>query len=170
MALLPDDPRLEVLLAETGRMRRLAAALLRGTGSGDVDDVVQDANVAALTHDAPSGAAFASWLRRIVRHRSIDARRRADRRDSREAAAAPGEATPSTDEVAHRLELHRALVAAVGGLPPPNRDAILKRYFDGRAPTRIAGEDGVPVATFRLVVLDHVRGGDPPLTLTFAAE
>jgi hypothetical protein len=119
-----NDPLLATLLAETGRMRRLAGALLRDEGDADADDVVQDASLAALTHEVPSGRDRAPWLLRIVRNLSFEALRRRARRRAREAAAAPGVALPATIDVARRLELHRALVAAVSELPEPQRRAV----------------------------------------------
>lgn len=128
-------------------MRRLARSLLRDASLAD--DVVQEASLAALR----SGRSFEelprAWWARVVRNVAAKFRRSRRRSDARERSTARREAQPAADEVARRLALHRAIVAAVEGLPPDYRDVVVRRWFDGMKPQRIAVELGVPIATVK---------------------
>jgi RNA polymerase sigma-70 factor (ECF subfamily) len=143
------DARVEAMLAEAGRMRRLATALLRGGGDVEAEDVVQEAHVAALTHPVRNEAAFLPWLRRVARHFALESRRRRARRESRERLAARDEAQPAVDELSRRIELHHAVLDALAELPGPYRLVVSRRFLDGVKPARIAQELGEPVATVK---------------------
>lgn len=137
------------ILRSVARARRLATALLRGAAAGDIDDVLQDASVAALTTKIPPDAPLASWVRGIVRRISLLAQRRRVRRAAREEKAAAPLAQPSAAELAQRLARHHDLLAAVEALSDPIRAAIVRRYLDEVPPRAIAKELGVPLATVK---------------------
>jgi RNA polymerase sigma factor (sigma-70 family) len=137
-----EPPSIDATLREVARTRRIVAALLHGPDAADVDDVLQDASVAALASDAPRGEAFAHWIRGAVRHLSVTVLRRRERRSIREREAARQVALPAADELAQRFALHRALLAAIEALSEPLRVAIVRRYFDDAKPREIAREQG----------------------------
>jgi RNA polymerase sigma-70 factor (ECF subfamily) len=147
-ATTPPTP-IDDVLREVARTRGIAVALLRGEAAAEIDDVLQDASIAALAPDAPRGEAFAHWIRGAVRHLSVTVLRRRERRSIREREAARPVALPAADELAQRFALHRALLAAIEALSEPLRIAIVRRYFDDAKPREIAREQGVPVATVK---------------------
>jgi RNA polymerase sigma factor (sigma-70 family) len=126
------DP--EALLAESGYVRRLAHALVRGA---DADDVAQEVAVVALQQRA-APAHLRGWLAAVARRLSAKARLDAARRARHEAAAAPA---PERDEgvrAAERLALQQRLTAAVLALPEPYRTAVTLRFLDELPPRAIA--------------------------------
>ncbi len=144
-----EPQSIDATLREVARTRRIAAALLHGPDAAEIDDVLQDASVAALASGAPRGEAFAHWIRGAVRHLSVTVLRRRERRSNREREAARPVALPAADELAQRFALHRALLAAIEALSEPLRVAIVRRYFDDVKPREIAREQGVPLATVK---------------------
>src|SRR6185295_7761612 len=140
---------LEEILHEVARSRTIAAALLHGAAAVEIDDVLQDARLAALSPDAPRGGAFAAWIRGAVRHLSVSTLRSNERRRARERVAARPEPQPATVDVARRIELHHQLLAAVESLTDPLRSAIVRRYLDDVPPRAIAAEQSVPLATVK---------------------
>jgi RNA polymerase sigma-70 factor (ECF subfamily) len=144
-----EPASIDETLREVARTRRIAAALLRGADAAEIDDVLQDASVAALASAVTRGEAFAHWIRGAVRHLSVTVLRRRERRSIREREAARPVALPAADELAQRFALHRALLAAIEALSEPLRVAIVRRYFDDAKPREIAREQGVPVATVK---------------------
>ena len=83
---------------------------------------------------------FGPWLHRIVANRALDLLR-AERRLS-------GEAPPETADSAPAYEAgDRGLLAAVAGLSPERRAAVVLRYGVGMTPTEIAAALGLPVGT-----------------------
>jgi len=145
-----DGAGIEAILREVGRCRRLAAALLAGPGAADVDDVLQEASLAALSATAPRGAGLRPWLAGVVRHLAIGAWRRRTRREAHERVAAPHLAfAPAADALHERMELHHALLRAVEELAEPYRSTVVRRWLDGATPQWIADADGLPLATVK---------------------
>jgi len=144
----PSTP-IDDALREVARTRRIAAAILRGPASAEIDDVLQEASVAALAPKAPRGGDLAGWLRGAVRHLSVTVVRRRERRERREREAARPVALPSAVDVTQRLALQRRLLAEVEALPEPLRGAIVRRYLDDVPPRAIAAESGAPLATVK---------------------
>jgi RNA polymerase sigma-70 factor (ECF subfamily) len=135
-------------------MRRLARALLHDDALAE--DVVQDASLAVLErvrHDEKREVVRAelrdSYWFAVVRNLASKLARGRRRREERERLAARPEAQPGTDEIAQRLALHKALVAAVEKLPAPYRDVVVRRFIDGHKPQQIAAELKVPLATVK---------------------
>ena len=123
-------------------------------------DVVQDAFVRAYerigTFDA--GRPFGPWFMRLVVNGSVDAasggRRRASREAPLEAAdagGAAGPADPGSDphELAERADLRRRVLAALDGLPPAQRAAIVQRYYLGRSEAEMAEGGPSPPGTIK---------------------
>jgi len=140
----PLDP--ELLLAHAGFVRSVARSLLRD-GSA-VDDVVQQTWLTALERPPRDAGALRRWLARVVHSVARESRRADERRARREIASAPSELDPDDPaRLVERLARMRALTDAVLALPPPYRDAIVRRHLEELTPAEIARRDGVPVAT-----------------------
>jgi len=117
---------------------------------GQAEDIVQEAFVAAW-YALPSladPAAFAGWLRGIVRHRA----HRVLRRKHLEALPLTSADTVAADEPApdHRVERRqevRAVLAAIAGLARPLREVVTLYYVHDCSHQDIATFLGVPVTT-----------------------
>jgi RNA polymerase sigma factor (sigma-70 family) len=146
---MKDDPRitLEDLLAHSGWARGLAVALLGG--QGEADDLVQDTWIAALSHPPAAFGSPRPWLARVMRNLAHNRWRKEARRSRRELEAARPEASPGSDELAHELEMHRALAEALAQLDEPLRRTVVRRYFHGLSSAEIARSEGVPESTVR---------------------
>jgi RNA polymerase sigma-70 factor, ECF subfamily len=148
------DAYASLLATHHGPARRLAAALC---GSGDADEVAQDAFVKAwygLGRFRP-GAEFRPWLLRIVANEARNRRRSTGRRAgyalrfATDRAAAPGEAAPSPEAAVLVAEARRSLVAALATLPHRLRDAVACRHLLGLSEAETAEVLGVPRGTVK---------------------
>src|SRR5437870_90315 len=117
---------------------------------GHAEDVVQEAFVAAW-YALPSladPAAFAGWLRGIVRHRAHRVLRRKHLEalplTEAEAVAADG---PAPDRRVERRQQARAVLAAIGDLARPLREVVTLYYVHDCSHQDIATFLGVPVTT-----------------------
>lgn len=137
----------EELLRHRAWVRSLARSLVADPST--VDDLEQEAWLAALERPPRHADAATTWLGRVVRSRATDLFRSRSRRGRREAAAARREATPSAAETVARAEAHRRVVEAVMSLDEPLRTAVLLRFFEDLPPREIARRTGVPVETAR---------------------
>src|SRR5688572_24185172 len=106
MANRPED--LQRLIAEEPFVRALAHSLV----AGDADDVVQQAYLQALAHRSAALEHPRAWLAHTVRNLVADLRRRAQRREARDRAAARGGRVPSAIELLEGEGRRRALVEA----------------------------------------------------------
>jgi len=137
----------EELERQSAWMRRLVRKLV-GDGAG-VDDVVQEAQLAALRRERAGESVGRGWLARaalnFARKRGRDnASRRAIEQNS-----ARAEALPSTDELVARLDAQRELANELRALPEPYRSTLVRRFFDNWSAARIAREAGCPASTAR---------------------
>jgi len=117
---------------------------------GQAEDVVQEAFVAAwyALPTLADPAAFAGWLRGIVRHRA----HRMLRRKHLEALPLTSAEAVADDEPApdHRVEQRqevRAVLAAIAGLARPLREVVTLYYVHDCSHQDIATFLGVPVTT-----------------------
>ena len=134
----------------------LALRILREPA--EAEDLVQDVFVhlwrQAERFDAERGV-FLGWLVSLTRNRAIDrlrARQTRDRRTDayeveREADVAPAAADPN--EAAYAGELRRAVTAALGGLPEPQRAALELAYYGGLSHSEIAERLDTPLGTIK---------------------
>jgi RNA polymerase sigma-70 factor (ECF subfamily) len=148
------DAYASLLADHQGAARRLAAALC---GSGDADEVAQDAFVKAW-YGLPgfrAGAPFRPWLLRIVANEARNRRRSAGRRAGYELrfatdrAAAPGEAASSPEAAVLVTEARRSLAAALAALPYRLRDAVACRHLLGLSEAETAAVLGLPRGTVK---------------------
>src|SRR5258706_15599198 len=122
-------PSVERLLSESVWLASLARALL-GRDDSEVDDVVQEARLAAL-QSAPADPEHArAWLARVTRNFALRVRLRRSRRERRERAAAVAEAQPSTLDLVARVNAQRRVAAAVVALDEPYPSVPLLRGVD----------------------------------------
>ena len=137
---------------------RIMALALRFTGHrDDASDVVQEA-FAYLVRKLPEldlTAQLSTFLYPVVKHLAADARRRAGRHSSEEAALdatiADAQGAPAQDDPrAH-------LAAALRALPEPQREALLLRFADGLSVEDAAAALGVPPGTVKSRVHHALR-------------
>lgn len=124
-------------------VRATALALVRDHHVAQ--DIAQDTFLAAYAKlgTLRDGAAFGSWLLRIVRRRALEAVRRQPR--DRTLEAVDTEAPAGSDG---RLEDDsRRLLSAVMRLPEGERTLVMLHYFDGEKVADIAQASGRPVGT-----------------------
>lgn len=144
---MTDRPKSEVeaLLAETGWLRAIAAALVGGREGGE--DLAQDTLVAALERQPERRSSLRPWLETVARRLWADRQRAESRR--RAADVEPAPEAPSAAETVERFTLHRQVAEAVGGLSEPYRTAVLLRFYEGLPPREVAARTGVGTETAR---------------------
>src|SRR5690349_20787809 len=118
------DPKLEKLMSELSRLKRIAKALVRD--ESDANDVVQETWLVAAEHAPTDGRPLKPWLSRValnvVRMRSRASRRRRAREVALEALA---EDSPSPEELLRCVEAQRTIVDAVLRLADPYRSTVV---------------------------------------------
>ena len=134
----PSSPALDALLANVGWVHALARQLCADVHVAA--DAAQAACVAATRQPPRDVSKVRSYLARLLRNVLSMERRGASRRVRREQAVATGAAAvaPSACELVERAELQQGLVAAVLALPAPQRELVLRHYFDGESVADIA--------------------------------
>ena len=135
------------LLAHQVFLQRLA----RGLVGGDADDLVQDVWQRALERPPLHRGQLRAWLARVTRNLAANRHRANARRAAREEYVA--REASSRDVLNRRFELRQELVRALDSLAEPYRGTLLLRYFEDLPPGKIAGRQGVPVATVKATAL-----------------
>lgn len=134
--------------AEQEGLRRFLLALCGGDGQ-KADDIAQDALVKAyLASDSyVPRVKFSSWLYRIAYNCFIDGvrKRTLPTVDAETAQARETASDERPDDVFRYQELY----AAIGGLPPGERAAILLFYMEDRPVKEISAILNVPQGTVR---------------------
>ncbi|MBI5365000.1 MAG: RNA polymerase sigma factor [Planctomycetes bacterium] len=126
------------------------ALALRSTGRRDEAlDVAQEAFVELLERlDSPGGlvltGSLRAYLRPIVRHRAIDAARRAGREPRAETAL-----EELLDRVAVEAGGAADLARVLRGLPSEQRELVLLRFVDGFELAEIAETLALPLGTVK---------------------
>ena len=129
-------------------------------------EVVQDAFMAlwrAPEAFDPARGAFRSFFLSLVHHRAVDTIRREERlrkRQDRASNLEPGvdedvaeDVVDAADMADRRLEVR----AALGTLPPEQRQVLEMAYFEGKTQVRIAEELGIPIGTVKTRTLAAMR-------------
>ncbi|MGE0868048.1 MAG: sigma-70 family RNA polymerase sigma factor [Kofleriaceae bacterium] len=137
---------IEALLSEQAWMKRVARSLV---GDSAADDLVQDANQAALRSPPDADRPVRPWLAQVLKNRARTIWRGDQRRHHREAAApAPvNDATP-WDQTAV-LQTQTLLCEALRDLDEPFRSTLFAHYYEDKSLADIAREQGVPEGTVR---------------------
>jgi RNA polymerase sigma-70 factor, ECF subfamily len=154
-----------------------AALSVLGDGA-QAQDVVQDVFLRVWRRPAaydPARGDLGTYLRLMARSRAVDVWRegqalgRARDRLTVEVAAEPGGgADEGPAPLAERASERERLCAALGKLPPSQREAIALAYLGGLTASEIARRDRVPLGTVKsririgLARLRQVYGVDPP--------
>lgn len=133
----------DALLAHASAIRAIALELL-----GDADaaeDVLQETWIRTHRAQPDTERPLRAWMRHVARGIAQTFRRERVRRAQREAHYLAGSrgGDPGPDAA---LAL-REVTDAVLTLEEPYRSTVLQRYFEGRTPTEIAAQEGIPVAT-----------------------
>ena len=130
----------EVVALYQPRVERLARRLL-GWRGGDVEDVVQDVFLAALTgaRSFRGGSSLWTWLTAITLNRCRRHVRRAalTRRFREWLGRQPRDTDTAADRGALEDESGARVRAAVASLPPRDREVIVLYYLEGRAVAEI---------------------------------
>ena len=137
-------PSTEELLEHREWVERLARQLVRDPNLAA--DVSQQALLIALRQRAPVRS-LRGWLGKVVWNLVRETGRSEARRVARERQSAAPIELPSTLDVVDRATSHHAVVEAVLCLKEPYRSVLLKRFYDGWPPRRIAAELGDQVTT-----------------------
>lgn len=138
-------PEPDALSAHGAFLRRLAKSLVRDEQRAE--DIVQEAYIAVLKRPPPPRVRLRAWMSGIVKNLARRSARTDARRRRREEHAAPGRPPEAPDDITVRLELQQRLTEAVRVLAEPMRTTVVRRYYDGLTPTRIAEAEGVSVRT-----------------------
>jgi RNA polymerase sigma-70 factor (ECF subfamily) len=136
-------------VSELAGLRALARSLVRG--DADADDLIQYTAVKLLEHPPELDRPIRPWLVTVMLNRWRMDRRSEARRRARELATATPE--PELAAPQERAQALRRLGEAVEALPPPYRDLVIARYFDGRTSIELAAELGIPAVTVRTRLL-----------------
>jgi RNA polymerase sigma factor (sigma-70 family) len=133
----PSGPDFDALLANVGWVQSLARQLC--TDAHLAEDAAQATWVAAVQQPPRDRGKVRGYLAQLLRNVLRMQGRSDGRRERRERAATPASATmPSAHELIERAELQQRLVAAVLALPAPQREVVLRHYFDGEDVDAIA--------------------------------
>jgi RNA polymerase sigma-70 factor, ECF subfamily len=129
-----------------------AVALAELADRSDAEDAVQDSFITALERldDCRDPAAFAGWLRRIVRNRARSVRRRERVRETESLESAGSAASlrnPGRD--LERSEVRRRLETALATLTEVQRRVVLMHDLEGYRHREIAVELDIPEGTVR---------------------
>jgi RNA polymerase sigma-70 factor (ECF subfamily) len=130
-----------------------AVALAELADPRDAEDAVQDSLITALERldDCRDPAAFAGWLRRIVRNRARSVRRRERVRETDSLESVGGTAASWHDPARDldRSELRHRLETALVSLTDVQRRVVLMRDLEGYRHREIAVDLDIPEGTVR---------------------
>jgi RNA polymerase sigma factor (sigma-70 family) len=103
-----------------------------------------------------------AWLMSTVHHRAVDVIRREESQRRRAEEMVPTEAVEedvgqTIVETAALKERRIAAVAALGELPPEQRQVLEMMYFEGKSQSKIAVELGLPLGTVKSRTLLGMR-------------
>jgi RNA polymerase sigma factor (sigma-70 family) len=96
----------------------------------------------------PERGSLRTWLGTLAHRRAVDYVRREEARRRRSVRDAACRVTvPDVEELATALVTAERVRAALGVLPPEQREAIELAYFGGRTYREVADELGIPEGT-----------------------
>jgi len=136
-----DENEFEQLYAD--HWREVLGYALRRTGSpSDAADVASEVFLVVWRRrdEVPGRTDFRPWLFGVARNVLLN-HRRGERRRERLGAlllSAVGEQHPDTADVVVDRDQHQVLIAAVGGLPEPDRELVTLVSWEGLSPTEAA--------------------------------
>lgn len=124
------------------------------------EDAVQSTFLAAIEHhgDWDPKRSFRSWLLGLLANRVRELRRKEAR--SIDADLLGTKQAPRPEESAQQAELEAAFLSALDDVPEPQRSALEGHLVQGKSPSEMAQELGVPAGTVRMRLhrgLDQLR-------------
>ncbi len=127
-------------------------------------DVVQEVFLAlwrGVARYDPARGAFSTWLLSLTHHKAVDLVRREEnlrkRRTSVDVLEGQVFDGPQVDEQVWSTLRQERVRAALGTLPPPQREALALAYFGGYTQREIAGLTGAPLGTVKTRMLAGMR-------------
>jgi DNA-directed RNA polymerase specialized sigma24 family protein len=126
MSKVPASDNLDVLLAQSDWLRRLALGLVHSRS--DADDLIQETWMAALRSPPDPERPIRPWLTRVLQNLSRMSFRGESRRRLRDQSAAVGEGTEAVDDVLQRMQMHRQVAEMVVARDEPYRPVLLGRF------------------------------------------
>jgi RNA polymerase sigma-70 factor (ECF subfamily) len=127
----------------------------------DAEDVCQDAFLTALEKldECRDPKRFAAWLMRIVRNRALNVRESRALRQGEPLEESVAEAVAGDDpgRRAEQSELRGRLLAALGRLPPSQREVVLLHDLEGWKHREIADLLGTSEGAVRVRLLQARR-------------
>ena len=127
------------------RITRTVFRLTAWGRRGDVEDIVQEVFLAALTHSQRfrGSASLSTWLTAIAINKCRSHRRRLSVLWRRFVQASPKETEaagrmPSGEDTLSSAETSARVRSAVAALPPRDREVVVLRYFEHLSPGEIA--------------------------------
>ncbi len=127
------DPDAFGLLYERHRLavyRYLRTRTRSDDDAGELTAIAFERALRAIPRYRPSGAGFLAWLIRIARNAAVDSHRRTTAAPL-DVDASDQRTTAGPEEQVLAGEARSALIQAVAGLPPIQREAIALRYAAG---------------------------------------
>jgi len=137
LALLRKQPEqgLDIALQRYGNtVRWIAMKILGHDGQADVEECVSDVFVrlwqSAARFDSSRGVPLSSWVYGIARHTALDYKRRQQRQgQSLPLEEATASLDLNLDDQLARERNGQILRDVIDGLPPPDREIFIYRYF-----------------------------------------
>ena len=138
-----------VMERHSRRVYTVAAAVLRGIGSEeDAEEVAADTFVYLWEHPEkfdPRRGSLKTWLSVVARSRALDRCREICRHDAVSLDETELADPLGVPELMQAQERRAALRAAVDALGEPDREILLRRFYYGQKPRRIAAALGLTV-------------------------
>jgi RNA polymerase sigma-70 factor, ECF subfamily len=154
-----DEPAFQVLM-HRHLQRSMALARRMTANASDAEEVAQEAFLRVWTTAPrwrPEGAAFRTWLYRIVVNLCLDRGRRKPFAPL-EDAGDPSDPTPDALDRLEQQETTRQVAAAVEALPDRQRAALVLSYYEGLSNAEAAAVLGVSVSGLEALLVRARRG------------
>jgi RNA polymerase sigma-70 factor (ECF subfamily) len=141
-----DAAAVQALVA--AKLRRVLALAERMLGdAAEAEDVAQETFLRVWRHAArwrPGRARFDTWLHRVTLNLCYDRLRRRRERPVADPPETP-DPGPAPDRGLHALDVSRRVDAALGSLPPRQREAIVLCHYQELGNIEAAGVMGVSI-------------------------
>lgn len=154
-----DQPAFQ-LLVRRHLSRSIALARRMTASASDAEEIAQEAFLRVWTSAPrwrPEGAAFRTWLYRIVVNLCLDRGRRKPFAPL-EDAGDPSDPAPDALALLEQQETARRVAAAIEALPDRQRAALVLSYYEGLSNAEAAAVLGVSVSGLEALLVRARRG------------